>query len=377
MVTELKVRELLNKRLRGAVDDDIWAYLQDEGRVQDLQALDGDELAEEVKAVAAVVRSLRRHFPLGSPAGSSEPGRVVPPSGRKSADVGDRSTAFALALSENVAARADRDRVTAEFRRVHLPDGLLTLDQIEAWVAERVQEQPEQKAIARIAVPEGWDGKEPLPSAGASVFVERLAYVAGGYDTVREVVVAPGGVLDRLRRLATGLAISHGWEPSQAATWVLTGVTPLIGLIRITEGAHNVRESNWTAWSERITLDVHPAAGPEEVADAYRAARKRLDARRTEGQYRARSQGIAQLVLARFVARRRAQPTPTPWSTLRAEWNAWIVEQEGYEDLKSYSFDSVFRRDAQVACARVLYRGYYAGRGAATAAANDDMSGLV
>jgi len=178
------------------------------------------------------------------------------------------------------------------------------------------------------------------------------------------VVVAPGGVLDSLHRLATGLAIAHGWEPAQAATWVLTGVTPLVGLIRVTEGRETIRNTWWMAWSERITLDVHAAATPDEVAEAYRGARLRHDLARTGR--RVRSQSIPHLVLARFVARRKGT-----WEEKRLAWNTWIAEQTEYEDLKRYDFTNTFRRDAALACKRVLYRGYYAGRGAATEVAAD------
>jgi hypothetical protein len=161
----------------------------------------------------------------------------------------------------------------------------------------------------------------------------------------------------------------HGWEPAQAATWVLTGVTPLIGLIRVTEGADNIRDDEWTAWSERITLDVHPAVAPEEVTAAYRAARSRLDRERTGGEYRARSLQVPQLVLARFVARRRAT---TSWEQLRREWNAWAATQTDFTDLKLFDFESTFRRAATLARKRVLYRGLFARRGATAAALADD-----
>jgi hypothetical protein len=317
---------------------------------------------------------MRAVYPHADPAGSSEPDSALAPSQRtRSAELGERSAVYAMALSENVAAHADRDPHTAAFRTAHLPGGLLRLDQVDGWVSDRVREQSAEVRQARVRIPAGWNAGDALPSEVVEVFVDQLAYVAPGFDSVRQAVVAPGGVLGRLRRLATSLAAGHGWEPAQAATWVLTGITPIIGLIRITEDRENIRNNWWTAWSERITLDVHPAAMPNEVADAYSAARKRLDFRRTQGNHRARSQSIPHLVLARFVARKRARQRPASWGELRNQWNAWIVEQNDYADLKRYEYDSTFRRDAAVACKRVLYRGHYAGRGAATAAGNEDL----
>jgi len=358
MVTEAEARHRLNKHLRQSLTEKEWVLLDTLGDVNDLVAN-----IDLVEGVAEKVRAFRTTYGA-SPAGSSEPSQSLPPS--RSANLGDRSTAFAFALSENIAADADRDPQTAAFRNVHLPDGLIHLDQVDTWITQRSQEQPEETRQARVRVPAGWQSDEPLPSTGAEVFVEQLHYVVPGQAYVRKVVVAPGGVLASLRRLAAGLAVAHGWEPAQAATWVLTGVTPLVGLIRVTEGRETIRNTWWMAWSERITLDVHAAATPDEVAEAYRAARLHHDLARTDGRHRVRSQSIPHLVLARFVARREGT-----WEEKRVAWNTWIAEQTEYDDLKRYNYTSTFRRDADLACKRVLYRGYYAGRGAATEAAAD------
>ncbi|QFZ20362.1 hypothetical protein [Saccharothrix syringae] len=333
--------------------------------MDDLLSCEGDDLDEEVKAVAGLFKDMRELlYPASDPAGSTEPGRSLPsPSSPQthSAAVGQRSMAYALALSENIAAEADRDRQTAAFRAAHLPDGLIRLDRVEEWIGQRAQEQPGDLRQARVRIPAGWQPDEPLPSTSASIFVDRLEYVAPGHDRVRWIVVAPGGVLGWLRRLSVGLATAHGWEPAQATTWVLTGLTPLVGLIRVTEERENIRDSQWMAWSERITLDVHPAAMPDEVADAYRAARKRFDARRTNGEYRARSQAIPQLALARFVARRRPRCT---WDEIRVLWNDWITVQADYPGVALKRYDSAkrFHNEAVAACKRVLYRGGYVGR---------------
>ncbi|WP_433261585.1 hypothetical protein ACQPZF_27225 [Actinosynnema sp. CS-041913] len=364
MATEAEIRKLLTRRLRAGLTEREWAFLVKRGHLDDLLSREGGDLGEEIKAVAELFKDMREAYPASDPAGSSDPGRTLPsPSSPQvhSAAVGQRSAAYALALSENIAAVADRDRQTGAFRAAHLPDGVIGLDQVEEWISLRAQEQPGDLRQARVQVPAGWQPDEPLPSTSASLFVDRLEYVVPGYDRVRWIVVVPGGVLGWLRRLSVGLATAHGWEPAQATTWVLTGVTPLVGLIRVTEARENIRDSWWMAWSERITLDVHPAAMPEEVAEAYRAARKRFDAIRTEGEYRARSQAIPQLALARFVARRRPGCT---WDEIRMLWNDWITEQADHPGvtLKRYDSTKRFHNEAEAACKRVLYRGGYVGR---------------
>jgi hypothetical protein len=371
VVDEVEIRKWLTKHLRGAVTEREWAFLHKQRLIGQLLEAADDELQEELDSCLSLLKDMRATYPDAEPAGSTSPEETLAPVSvsSRSADVGARSAAYSLALSENVAAQADHDRQVAEFRKEFLAGGLIQLDEVEGWIAERTG-RSEDARQAQVVLPPGWESGQPLPGEVSRVFIDQLAYVAPGYTRVRRVVVAPGTALGRLHRLATGLAASHGWEPAQAATWVLTGVTPLIGLIRVTEGAENVREQHWTAWSERITLDVHPAAAPEEVAEAYRAARARLDHRRTDGNYRARSQSVRQLVLARFVARPRAQGVP--WDTLRKEWNSWILRQTEYADLKRFDFESTFRRAGLLACKRVLYRGLFAGRGATAAAIADD-----
>lgn len=359
VVTEAAVRHRLNQAMRQSLTDEEWVLLGKLGDVDDLIA-DPDM----VDGVADKVRAMRTAY-RAAPAGSTDPSRTLQPS--QTASVGDRSTAFAFALSENIAAIADQDLQTAAFRTAHLPDGLITLDQVDAWITQRAKDQSEETRQARVRVPAGWQPGTPLSSTGAAVFVEQLHYVVPGQAHVQKVVVAPGAVLDSLRRLATELASAHGWEIPQAASWVLTGVTPLVGLIRITEGRDVIRNAWWMAWSERITLDVHAAATPDEVAEAYRAARLRHDLARTDGRHRVRAQSIPRLVLARFVARRGGT-----WEQKRVAWNTWVAGQTEYDDLKRYDYTGTFRRDAALGCKRVLYRGYYAGRGAATAAAADD-----
>ncbi|WNV83189.1 hypothetical protein [Umezawaea sp. Da 62-37] len=372
MVDEVEIRKRLTKHLRGAVTEREWDFLLKRRVVGELLEADDDGLQEELDDCISLIKNMRAVYPDVEPVGSTAPEETLAPvsASSRSADVGARSTAYALALSENVAAEADHDRQIAEFRKEFLAAGLIQLDQVEDWIAEHT-DRDEDVRQAQVLLPPGWEFGQPLPGAVNRVFVDQLAYVAPGFSHVRMVVVAPGTVLGRLRRLATGLAVSHGWEPGQAATWVLTGVTPLIGLIRVTEGAENIREQRWTAWSERITLDVHPAVAPEEVADAYRAARARFDNHRTDGNYRARSQLVPQLVLARFVARPRAQGVP--WETLRKQWNSWILVQSEHSGLKRFDFESTFRRAGLLACKRVLYRGLFAGRGATAAALANDQ----
>lgn len=349
MRTEEDIRAELTRRSRRRVSEKDWEFLKDLRQVSELLTGEGED--ESMNYALTLLKAARR-YATPREARSTSQGAELPEQERRTAEVGERSTAFSEALSVNVAVYAQDDLATDRFRTAHLPDGLIHLGEVAEWIRQQAQHQPAGRSWARVPVPEGWKRGMTLPSAGAEVTAELLDYVVPGKDSVQRQVVAAGSVLAALRRLATGLATAHGWEPGQAATWVLTGVTPRIGLIRVTEGRSTVRDSAFLPWSERITLDVHPAALPEEVAEAYRGARQRLEATRTEKPFRLRSQSVQHLHLATFVAHREK----LPWAQTMAEWNA----TEGKD--KPYRYVSNFRRDADLARDRVLARGYPIGR---------------
>lgn len=149
-----------------------------------------------------------------------------------------------------------------------------------------------------------------------------------------------------------GMSNAHGWEPAQATTFVLTGMTPLVALIRVTEGGTAIRHGIWCAWNERIRLDIHPGAPAEEVTQIYRAARRRLDNERSDTIARPRSLSLRHLRVAAFVARREGT-----WSELMDEWNAHSHIGDRYTQVSN------FRRDARQAQTHVLYRSRHQPRG--------------
>ncbi len=98
----------------------------------------------------------------------------------------------------------------------------------------------------------------------------------------------------------------------------------------------------------RRSLTINPAVPVDEVADSYRAARERYAKRRTQGDYRIRTQSLRLLRLAGFVARRRPD---MKWGELMQAWNAQCEASERYTQASN------FRRDAALAQDRLLYRG--------------------
>jgi hypothetical protein len=128
------------------------------------------------------------------------------------------------------------------FRRRHLRNKLLSLDQVEQWVADKRAEEP--------------------VSAGAAWRL--LSYVRAGSTYVHHVPIKAGGVLDELREINERLTKFYGWSEGLAAAFILTGAYPRVALIRTTVS----RRAPMAARS-RIILTIHPFSTPQEVSEAY------------------------------------------------------------------------------------------------------------
>jgi hypothetical protein len=177
------------------------------------------------------------------------------------------------------------------FRRKYLEGALVDWANLDTWIAGRAKLDGEPTTDVTIALPasaisdpeaDELDFSTSLERVRqARVATRRLDYALPGDDWVRRVTVTADGVLDRLRVLAEALAKAYGWTPAQASIFVLCGVTPFIATVRITRSSAKVRHHADLDWARRITLDIDPAATPQQVLDAFQHAR--------------RQQGLAQL----------------------------------------------------------------------------------
>ncbi len=172
-----------------------------------------------------------------------------------------------------------------------------------------------------------------------------LDYALPGDEWIRRVAVTADGALDRLRALAEALAKAYGWIPAQATIFVLCGVVPFIATVRTTRSAAKVRHHADLVWARRITLDIDPAAAPQEVLDAFQRARQR------QGLAHLRPLSLKHIRLAAFAG---AEYADKPWAERWRLWNASFPEWH-------YAEQSNFRRDAIRAEARILYPGRYRG----------------
>ncbi|MFD9734820.1 hypothetical protein [Umezawaea sp. NPDC059074] len=368
--------DVLNKHLKPdkEITAGLIARLQREGYLRDIEVMGEVAVRDAAKYVRQIRRDMaeeetspRRRGVIG-PNPSTGPRTLI-------ATLQARSAAFQMALTAWVADDAEADSDVAAFRQKHLPDGLPLLPgQIQNWVTQQAAQQSKNVKLAVVPVPLDWERSHAIPPISDDIAVSTRVTMfnflvppkkfnditesegkESGQGIADEIVpwelnravAAPGGVLFKLNGLAERLARVHGWEKSQAATWVLTGWSPLIGLIRVTEQSPPVINNEWRAWGQRIKLVVHPAATAQEVANAYVSARKELELPETYGKIRVRGLSISHLRLTAFVAGRTG--------TWKQKMDSW---HEEYSHIKHYSQLTNFIRDALDARMRVLNLAY-------------------
>ncbi|MER6791032.1 hypothetical protein [Amycolatopsis mediterranei] len=371
-----KLEDALGKPI---TNDLLFAHLRDGGWLDDItqagEAGVADAVAEveKIRAMAAEPRSERARGVLPAE------GRPEVDQQTRAADVGPRLNAFQTALTRLVADEADEDPRIGDFRKKYLPHGNTLLpNEIHDWVREHVTTQPTDTVLVTLPVPRGWKRHEPIPAPSSHFPVSHNFPVVEylGPKLQREIEdgsagdqrndhprphpdpddgplafglffepAAPGGVLFKLRELARSIGRIHGWTESQAATFVLTGLSPLISMIRVTHLDPPIHNNEFCPWGERIRLDVHPAAAAEDVAAAYVAARADLEIAETYGHSRVKGPSTRNLLLAAFVAGR----TGT-WQQKMDSWN------EEYPEYATSRLSN-FKRDAKDTRLRVLNPG--------------------
>jgi hypothetical protein len=337
---ESDLRIQLQRRLGTHFTTALWSYLLERDFVEEVLvgASDLDQLVDEALSILTA----------GAPSAEH---RVPAPAPREPKLGQER----AWALSQLVAAHAHHDPDLIAFRHNYLGDALVEWAELDTWVAARAKLDGEHTTDVTIALPASAtsdpDADElhispPLERFRPSrVATRRLDYALPGDEWIRRVALTADGALDRLRVLAEALAKAYGWTPAQASIFVLCGVTPFIATVRVTRSSAKVRHQADLLWARRITLDIDPAATPQEVLDAFQWAR------RQQGLAHLRPLTLKHLRLAAFAC---AEHAAKPWAERLRLWNTSFPEWH-------YAEQSNFRRDAIRAEARILYPGRYRG----------------
>lgn len=268
------------------------------------RAAQGSSARVRLRSRGAVLgRSLRR---LGRSARKSATKRVV----KESAPIrlldrapGDRQEVVSFLLAEE----AGKNPEVMSFREQCLGNRLLQLEQVGAWIADWAEENSAdgQAGTLEYLPADSWPLRKPAPQ---------------------------GGVLDRLRLLGARLADIYGWEQSQASTFVLAGVVPLVPAIR-EDTVGGVPISATT----RIVLEIDPVVTPRELVKHYKRVRARVAQDATGGVTG------KQCKLAVFVAGR-----SDAWPDLMEGWNKEFPKWS-YAEVARFQRDAVSARRALMA----------------------------
>jgi len=136
---------------------------------------------------------------------------------------------------------------------------------------------------------------------------EADAFVRAGRNTGRK----------RLDRLALTLNHFYGWKVPAAVRFLLTGKEPDYRPVRVAVGfGESIRE--YVPNTARVVVEADAWADVEEVANAYRAARRQI----LGGDRKKRKMNERSLEVVRFVTGHiRKQGFLLPWPELQRQWN--------------------------------------------------------
>jgi hypothetical protein len=307
----------------GALTDDEWAALLDEGGIRKLQ-----EGTRTLKNVVDKVLLWRRVYRINEPPPALLGGR---PRGRRNSHLSWHQESVSDVLAVHAELETEHRFGVREFRADVLDGRLLSLNQVGHWI--------EQRAANRVGVPRSPAGR-PEVAGEAARGVETLGYARPDSKWMHRVVIEPGSVLARLRSIARRLADFYGWDEAQATVFVLTGVTPLTHAIRAT-----VSTSSPLLVRSRIKMSIDPSTTPREVADYYRRVRQ-------EAFGRIRRLGEKHARVAAFAAR---LPQAMDSKEQLKEWNDQCVKWR--KPNWKFSHPSRFRVEAQKALDRLVELG--------------------
>ena len=327
-----EIRAALASRLGYGPKEQIWDRLVEEDYVR--------EVWEETAEIDYLEEKYREFNRIS--------GRLLQPP-KSSTDSGLRKIRLQL-LSDLTARHAETEKSVVAFRRQHLTEGLLKRQEVVEWITRQAKKDGLASRYLKVPVP---DGYEPIRRSGrivteppltisdttsaVQIEMKLLSYAAHDDQWVQRIPVRHGGTLDQLRMLCESLARRFTWQEAQAATFILTGISPLLSSLR-----GGIRMAFSQPISSRITMEIDPTLTPEEVVEQY----KKLRAPLIGARYRSMSE--KHLRLAEFYGGHK--PKGTTWTALMNKWNH--SQDRGWD----YHRFEAFARDCTQAWRRLIGR---------------------
>ena len=231
----------------------------------------------------------------------------------------------------------------AAFRGEALPDQFLKPEDIHRWIQERADRERSESTqragtLEMLAYQRYWRLEKPRLVKRQIVVVD---YLQSG-SQAQYVVIVPGGVLDRLRRLSEQLSTFYPWDPVEVVTFLLAGQIPHVQAI-----GSRIRPQVALPVCTRIVLTIDPTCTPQEVAEVYAGVRAQ-----EFGRLRRLSQKHAHLAI--FAAQRvtlNPFDPPEQWDARREEWNSQCTKRR--KPRWRYQQASVFERECRQALGRL------------------------
>ncbi len=249
-----------------------------------------------------------------------------------------------------------------EFRSSHLPDGLISREEVGVWIERHLSDEgPAAAGYLRAALGEaelGELGELPMsqsreayarwlegqarrvrtdPTAelpfGYAEGARRLTYSVPGDSRPHRVRIRGDGVLAELHAIARNLC-GHfdAWTFEDAVSFIVSGAIPPLAEVRAF-----TRSSHLYPAASRVFLDIDPRTSLEEVSAWYGRLRQRHDVTRQQQPMSPRNLALAVFVECNW------HPGVT-WVQLLAAWN--VAHPDG-DDLHSEQSSRQFKVDCQ------------------------------
>ena len=325
-----EIRAALACRLGHGPKEEVWDRLVEEDYVR--------EVWEETAEIDWLEEKYREF--------NSVPGRLLQPP-KSDIESGLRQIRLQI-LSDLTARQAATEESVITFRRLHLTEGLVELEEVVEWITKQARKDGPPSRYLRVPVPDGYElvkrnnriSTDPLLTISINTSVSRvemelLSYTSPDDQWIRRIPVKHGGTLDKLRVVSKALSRRYTWSEALATVFVLTGKSPLLSSLR--GGLRMVFNQHI---SSRISMEIDPTLTPGEVAERYKKLRSSFIG------VRYRSMSEKHLRLAEFY--RGHKPEGTTWTALMDKWNC--SQRRGWE----YNRFETFARDCKRAWERLM-----------------------
>jgi hypothetical protein len=185
-----------------------------------------------------------------------------------------------LYLSDILALEATKEEAVINFRHDVLNDRLLKPNEIEAWIKDIAKKESGKGHLKiTIAAPPDFNLTNAMEKSFAlngkfdflSLSSDTLEYGIPDDEWARSVTVPLEGILRRLFNLSKQIVTKYSWQPAQATSFILTGITPAL-ILASSEIARNIQIPAIT----KINMTLSPHLSPNQVANIYKKSRQKL-----------------------------------------------------------------------------------------------------